>query len=133
WSDKTESALALLRSQNRYFAIVEIKRKPFFVHLRDMIITDRMKDLQIGDELILDRVREIGSDDFILRGNPYVDPKYFTLKTVVIEHTPSMKMLTIHKKRVGKDKLRYNHAHHTMLRVTEISINERGTGGSLIG
>ncbi|KAJ3016408.1 hypothetical protein HKX48_004049 [Thoreauomyces humboldtii] len=115
-------SLSLLRSQNHFYAIVEVKARPYHVNLNDVIITMRMNDLNLGDVIELDRVREIGSADYILRGNPYVDPRFFRISAVVVEHPVSRDVVSVHKKRSGRDKVVTNRTHHTALRVSAIDI-----------
>ncbi|TPX69313.1 hypothetical protein SpCBS45565_g02506 [Spizellomyces sp. 'palustris'] len=124
WTQQTKDALDLLRNQSQYYAIVEIKNRPYFVNNNDIIVTMRMNDLRLGDVIALDRVREIGSGDYILKGNPYIDPKYFRIKAVVVEHPVSTEIVSVHKKRRGRDKIVRNNNHHTALRVAGIEINK---------
>ncbi|KAJ3098622.1 hypothetical protein HDU97_003887 [Phlyctochytrium planicorne] len=83
----------------------------------------RMNDLNIGDIISLDRVREISTEDYILQGHPYVYPGYFNIKATVIEHPVSGEIVRHHWKKRGHQPIRVNRNHHTALRITEISIN----------
>ncbi|KAJ3192733.1 hypothetical protein HK101_006027 [Irineochytrium annulatum] len=125
WSQSTLDALAKLREQRNHHAIVEIKSRPYHVRARDIIVTMRMNELQLGDEIELDRVRELGGEDYILQGNPYVRPDFFTVKAVVIEHTVGGEVVRRHWKRHGHIKVVRNRPHHTCLRITEISIKKQ--------
>ncbi|KAJ3091651.1 hypothetical protein HK102_013905 [Quaeritorhiza haematococci] len=124
WTKETRDALNLLRQQQQYYAILEIKGRPYYVTPNDVVITMRMKDLALGDVLVLDRIREIGSADYILKGNPYVHPSFFTLKAVVIEHPVSAEIVVEKKKRRGSNKVVTNQNHHTALRIVSIEINK---------
>ncbi|KAJ3189282.1 hypothetical protein HDU85_002910 [Gaertneriomyces sp. JEL0708] len=123
-SAETKHALNLLRNQNRYYAIVEVKNRPYHVNQHDIIIAPKIKDLSLGDVIILDRVREIGSTDYMLQGNPYVDPSYFTIKATVIEHPVSREVVRVKTNRRAPNKTVVNHTHHTALRVSSIEIND---------
>lgn len=114
----------MLKAQDKYYAIVEIKGRPYYVTTSDVVITMRMNELQLGDVISLDRVRELGSEDYILKGNPYIKPDYFTVTATVIEHPVSKDITRIHHKRRGRDKTVVNKNHHTALRISEIKINE---------
>ncbi|KAI9105009.1 hypothetical protein DFS34DRAFT_224284 [Phlyctochytrium arcticum] len=116
--------LDLFRKESKYYAIVEIKNRPYFVNSHDIIITMRMNELQLGDVISLDRVREIGSADYTLEGNPYIDPKYFSINAVVIEHPVNKETVAIHRKRRNRNKVVFNHSHHTALRISSIEINK---------
>ncbi|KAJ3299478.1 hypothetical protein HK104_008748 [Borealophlyctis nickersoniae] len=124
WSDNTKEALDLLRNQSKYYAIVEVKGQPYHVHLHDIIIAQRINELQLGDVIELDRVWEIGSDDFMLQGNPFILPSYYTIKCVVTEHPYSKEIVRVHKKRRAKNTVLRNFDGYTALRVTEIKINK---------
>ncbi|KAJ3064209.1 hypothetical protein HDU98_012354 [Podochytrium sp. JEL0797] len=124
WSATTKTQLTHLRAQTTLSAIVEIKQRPYFVAVNDVIVTMRMNDLQLGDVIELDRVREIGSEDYLLQGNPYVHPGFFTVKAVVIEHPVSQEIVRHHWKKRGHQPVHVNRNHHTALRVSEISIKE---------
>ncbi|TPX52553.1 hypothetical protein SeMB42_g01321 [Synchytrium endobioticum] len=119
----TEQALDLIALQPSHFAIVEIKGRPYHVHVDDVIITMRMNEVKLGDVLILDRVREIGSAEYLLRGNPYVHPEYHTIKVVVVEHPIGKPIVRKHWKKRGHDKIVVNTNSHTALRVAGIEIN----------
>jgi ribosomal protein L21 len=83
-----------------------------------------MNDLNLGDVITLDRVREIGSEDYIIQGNPYVYPDFFTIKATVIEHPVGREIVRHHWKKRGYVTKHVNRNHHTALRITDISINK---------
>ncbi|KAJ2999291.1 hypothetical protein HDV02_003224 [Globomyces sp. JEL0801] len=122
-SKTTIDALQSLANSKSFYAIAEIKSKPFHVAVSDIIITMRMNDLAIGDVIQLDRVREIGSEKGSLVGNPYILPAYFNMKAVVLEHTQAKPITRRHWKVSGDDKYVTNQSHHTVLRIVDISIN----------
>lgn len=113
-----------MRQQTKSSAIVEIKQRPFEVSVNDVIITMRMNDLKLGDVIVLDRVREISTEDYVLRGNPYIFPDFFTVKAVVVEHSVSAEIVRHHWKKRGHQPIHRNRTHHTVLRITDISINK---------
>ncbi|KAJ3150117.1 hypothetical protein HDU86_006741 [Geranomyces michiganensis] len=124
-SATTLAALSLLRAQPSFYAIIELKARPFHIQTNDIIIAPRINDLALGDVIALDRVREIGSKDFILKGNPYVDPRYFNIKATVVEHVVSKENETLFKKRSGRNRIITNRTHHTALRVGDIEIMDK--------
>ncbi|KAK5672754.1 hypothetical protein QVD99_000254 [Batrachochytrium dendrobatidis] len=101
FSTNTKEALTLMHNQTKFYAIVEIKNRPYHVAKNDVIIVPRMNDLQIGDVITLDRVREMGSPDYIMQGNPYLDPRYYTIQATAIEHTVGKAIERKHRKRSG--------------------------------
>lgn len=61
------SALSLLRSQPNHYAIASITGRTYLVSKGDLVTVPRLKDVQVGDVLLLDKVHEIGSRDYTLR------------------------------------------------------------------
>ncbi|KAJ3316006.1 hypothetical protein HDV04_000214 [Boothiomyces sp. JEL0838] len=123
-SPETKKALELLDSGKNFYATFELKQRPYHAALNDIIITMRMNDLKIGDVIELDRIREIGNESFVLKGNPYILPDYCTLKAVVVEHASAKEIERKHWKKSGLTKYVRNQTHHTILRLSEIKINK---------
>ncbi|KAI8072193.1 uncharacterized protein B0P05DRAFT_588875 [Gilbertella persicaria] len=67
-----------LRDQLRYYAVAEIAGRPFLITKNDKVIVNRLKDVKVGDVLKLDKVRELGSKDYTLKGSPYIPRTYLT-------------------------------------------------------
>ncbi|KAI8060206.1 sphingosine-1-phosphate lyase [Gongronella butleri] len=84
-----QSYIQKLRDQLRYYAVAEIAGRPYLVTQNDKVIVNRLKDVQVGDVLKLDRVRELGSKDYALCGEPYVQQGVYDIQATVIEHTKS--------------------------------------------
>ncbi|KAJ2608033.1 hypothetical protein H4S08_004605 [Coemansia sp. RSA 1365] len=124
WSSKSTDLVSRLRDQQKYYATVVIKGRPFTVTQNDIIIMDRIKDLELGDSLALNQVTELGSRDYTIKGQPFVDPSLFRIKATVIEH-PDGKQFTVTKKkqRTAHQKITYHRNYYTMLRVALIDVN----------
>ncbi|KAI9199477.1 uncharacterized protein BJ171DRAFT_570472 [Polychytrium aggregatum] len=122
-SKSTRESLDLLRNDGRLYAIMEIKGRPYHVTFNDIVVTMKMKDLKPGDVISLDRVREIGGANYVLKGSPYIDPSYFTLTAVVTEHSISKESVETHFLKRGFNKTVRNVNHHTSLRVAQLKIN----------
>ncbi|KAJ2082684.1 hypothetical protein H4R24_001434 [Coemansia sp. RSA 988] len=124
WSSKTADLVSRLREQQKYYATVVIKGRPFTVTQNDIIVMDRIKDLELGDSLALNQVTELGSRDYTIKGQPFVDPSLFRIEATVIEH-PDGKQFTITKKkqRTAHQKITYHRNYYTMLRVALIDVN----------
>ncbi|KAJ1736088.1 hypothetical protein LPJ72_001572 [Coemansia sp. Benny D160-2] len=125
WSSNTSELVSRLRDQQKYYATVVIKGRPFTVTANDIIIMDRIKDLELGDLLSLSQVTELGSRDYTIKGQPFVDPSLFNIKATVIEH-PDGKLFTVTKKkrRTAHQKVTYHRNHYTMLRVSAITVTK---------
>lgn len=62
----------------------------------------RLKDVQVGDIIKLDRIREIGSTDYTIKGNPWIDSKFCHIEACVVEHGRGAKVAAKEpKKRKG--------------------------------
>lgn len=62
-----EHALSLLKSQPNHYAIASITGRTYLVAKGDLVTVPRLRDVQVGDVLVLDKVHEIGSRDYTLR------------------------------------------------------------------
>ena len=89
----------------RIYAKVNIYNFPFTVNRQDRIVLHRLKDVKIGDILKLDRIREVGSPNFTIKGNPWVSPEYCKIEACVIENGRGAKVNAKEpKKRKGHQK-----------------------------
>ncbi|KAJ2194515.1 hypothetical protein EV180_005237 [Coemansia sp. RSA 518] len=124
WSPQTVELVNRLRDQQKYYATVIIKGRPFTVTQNDIVVMDRIKDLELGDSLALNQVTELGSRDYTIKGQPFVNPGMFKIEATVIEH-PDGKQFTVTKKkqRTAGKKTTFHRNHHTMLRISLIDVN----------
>ncbi|RUS34963.1 hypothetical protein BC938DRAFT_477412 [Jimgerdemannia flammicorona] len=121
----TKDAVSLLRSQLRYYAIVEIMGRPHLITKNDLVIVNRLLDVEVGDVVELNRVRELGSRDYTIKGSPYVSEKFYTIRATVVEHTKSRMIRVVKKKRRKNYKRTVTHKQtHTSLRIAELDINK---------
>ena len=75
---------------------------PFTISRQDQIVMHRLKDVQVGDIIKLDRIREIGSTDYTIKGNPWINSKFCHIEACVIEHGRGAKVAAKEpKKRKG--------------------------------
>ncbi|KAJ2741144.1 hypothetical protein GGI20_005388 [Coemansia sp. BCRC 34301] len=123
WSDGSIDLVNRLRDQQKYYATVVIKGRPFTVTRNDIIVMDRIKELELGDSLTLNQVTELGSRDYTIKGQPFIEPSLFRIEATVIEH-PDGKLFTVTKKkrRTAHQKITYHRNRHTMLRVSAIDV-----------
>ncbi|KAJ1997922.1 hypothetical protein GGI04_005219 [Coemansia thaxteri] len=123
WSPSSVDLVNRLRDQQKYYATVVIKGRPFTVTQNDIIVMDRIKELELGDSLALNQVTELGSRDFTIKGQPFIDSSLFSVKATVIEHADG-KLFTVTKKkrRTAHQKVTYHRNRHTMLRVSMIDV-----------
>ncbi|KAG0048108.1 hypothetical protein BGZ83_006902 [Gryganskiella cystojenkinii] len=119
----TSSPLNLLRDQLRYYAVAEIKNRPYLITKNDIIVLDRLKDVKLGDVIELNQIKELGSKDYAIQGQPYVSPEYYSIKATVIEQPKGKIVETFKKKRRKHFQRRYHiKPLHTLLRVSELEV-----------
>ncbi|ORX49165.1 sphingosine-1-phosphate lyase [Hesseltinella vesiculosa] len=90
----TASYIQKLRDQLRYYAVAEIAGRPYLITQNDKVIVNRLNDVKVGDVLKLNRTREIGSKDYALVGEPFVQEGLYDIQATVIEHTKSKLLAT---------------------------------------
>lgn len=61
------SALSLLRSQPAHYVVIFFLGRRYLLQPDDILTVPRIKDLSVGDVLLLTRVTEVGSRDYTLR------------------------------------------------------------------
>ncbi|KAI7872114.1 ribosomal protein L21-like protein [Spinellus fusiger] len=120
----TKTSLKKLRDQLHYYAIAEVTGRPFLITQNDKLIVNRLKDVQLGDVIKLDCVRELGSKDYTLKGAPYVNQAFFDISATVIEHPKSKLVQIVKKKRRKNYKRTIEHKQtHTVLRISKVEVN----------
>jgi ribosomal protein L21 len=108
------------KALNPTHAIVEVHSRPYTVTKSDVIVVPRMK-LELGDLIVLDRIREIGlSDGSVVQGNPYVQ---IGLECCLMEHIEGKDITRRHWKRSGDDKYVTNRESYSLLRVRDFVHN----------
>ncbi|EPQ27124.1 uncharacterized protein PFL1_05405 [Pseudozyma flocculosa PF-1] len=63
----TAEALELLRTQPNHYVVASITGRTFLLAASDLVTVPRLKDVEVGDVLELDRIHEVGSRDYTLR------------------------------------------------------------------
>ncbi|KAI8972492.1 ribosomal protein L21-like protein [Pilobolus umbonatus] len=119
----TSELIQKLKEQPRHYAIADIAGRPLLITKNDKVITHRLNDVKVGDVLKLDKVREIGSKDYTLKGAPYVAEDIYDIHATVIEHTKSKLIQIVKKKRRKNYKRTIEHKQtHTVLRITNVDV-----------
>ncbi|CAG8726286.1 5489_t:CDS:2, partial [Cetraspora pellucida] len=85
FTDSTKEAVNKLRDQLRFYAVVDIRSQTFLVTKNDIVIAHRLRDVNVGDELRLNRVLELGSEDYTIKGQPFVSEAFYNIKATVLE------------------------------------------------
>lgn len=112
----------------RLYAKVNIFNFPFTVSRQDRIVLNRLKDVKIGDILKLDRIREVGSPNFTIKGHPWINPQFCNIEACVIENGLGAKVKAKEpKKRKGHQKNSTIKPLTTTLLIRDIKINPAST------
>lgn len=130
-TDTTRQLTKMARQYPNIYAKLNIMNFPFTVSRHDQIVMHRMKDVQVGDTVRLDRVRELGSPDYTIQGRPWVSPRFFEIHATVMEHGRGAKVTA------KTPKQRKGHRRHvtikpltTTLRIQDIKIRIPEAGGT---
>ena len=119
----TESALELIRSQPSQYIVAAFAGKKYLLAPRDILTVPRLRDVKVGDVLTLDKIHELGSRDYTLRGDPVISPSRVKVDATVIEHTKGTMELKFKKKRrKGYQKTIKNKHPYTRLRIGSIEV-----------
>ena len=108
-----------MRIAKNLYSILEVNSKPYLVAKGDLIIID--KQLKIGDRVKFDRIREVGNEDFKLVGNPYsvnVDVYGTIMEHIERQHE------TFYQKRSGRSTRKVNKSMHSIVRISDITLNK---------
>ncbi|KAK1764567.1 hypothetical protein QBC33DRAFT_497030 [Phialemonium atrogriseum] len=136
--------LPLLAAQPGHYATVHIHGRPYLVTEGDQVrLPFRMPGVVPGDVLRLNRATVLGSRDYTLRGNTgggpgraggggapapssaFVDERLFECRAVVLgTEAEPMRVKIKKKQRTRRKKHVYSKHKYTMLRVSELRIND---------
>lgn len=103
------------------YCVFEINGKKYVAGKGDVVRADWMKELDLGDKILLNRVKEIGGKDFAIKGNPYIYKKYFSLEGTVIEHVISKETTKIVRTKKRR-RFKFEYQHFTSIRINELRI-----------
>lgn len=121
---KFADALGRLKGQApNLYAKLLIHNFPFTVTRNDLLTTHRMKDVQVGQVLRLDRIREIGSASYTLKGAPMLPEGSAEVLATVMEHGRGARKVQMpHKQRKGPRPTKAISPLTTVLRIQDIRI-----------
>ncbi|PWZ03536.1 hypothetical protein BCV70DRAFT_19041 [Testicularia cyperi] len=88
-----QDALTLIKSQPNHYAVASITGRTYIITKGDLVTMPRLKDVQIGDMLVLDKVHEIGSRDFTLRAQDTLNMR--RISTAIDLSAPHPKALSL--------------------------------------
>ena len=103
------------------FAVVAVGGTQFKVTVDDVIIVNKLKDVDIGDVLDLDQVLLVGSRKMTIVGRPWI--KEAKVVVSVEEQAKDAKKLTLkHRRRKNSQRLRGFRRQVTVLRINDITL-----------
>ncbi|KAF8909299.1 ribosomal protein L21-like protein [Gymnopilus junonius] len=117
------SALQLIRSQPSQYVVASFAGTKYILTPRDILTVPRLRDVNVGDVLVLDEIHELGSREYTLRGNPVIPPTKVKVEATVVEHTKGqMEYIFKKKRRKGYKKTIQHKQPYTRLRIGSIEI-----------
>ncbi|EIM86666.1 uncharacterized protein STEHIDRAFT_168606 [Stereum hirsutum FP-91666 SS1] len=120
----TAQALSLIRTQPSQYIIASIAGRKYLLAPRDLLTVPRLKDASVGDVLALDRIHEVGSRDYTIRGNPELSPETVRVEATVVEHTKGkMEHIFKKKRRKGYERTIMHKQTYTRLRIGPLDIH----------
>ncbi len=121
--DSTTSAFQLIRSQPSQYVVASFVGTKYILTPRDLLTVPHLRDVKVGDVLVLDEIHELGSRDYTIRGNPAIPPDTVKVEATVVEHTKGkMEFIFKKKRRKGYRKTIQHKQPYTRLRIGEIQI-----------
>jgi large subunit ribosomal protein L21 len=121
--DSTISALQLIRSQPSQYVVAAFAGRKYILTPRDMLTVPHLRDVKVGDVLVLDEIHELGSREYTLRGNPVIPPNTVKVAATVVEHTKGkMEFIFKKKRRKGYRKTIQHKQPYTRIRIGDIEI-----------
>jgi large subunit ribosomal protein L21 len=121
----TSRALALLRSQPSHYIIAQLHNRKILLTPRDLLTTERLKDVNVGDVIRFTRILELGSRDYTIRDPKGIAPSVVKCEATVVEHTKGkLETLVKTKRRKGYKKTIRQKQPYTRLRIGDIVLGE---------
>ena len=117
-SPSQSSPLTPLADDSNVYMTVHINSFPYLISPNDTLhLPFNLPDAPLGSILRMTNVSRIGVRDYTLQGQPFIDPKLFTLKLRVVEHTKMPMVITIKKKqRQRRARHLFNKQNYTVLK-----------------
>lgn len=120
------SLLAALKAQPSQYITIHIHKFPFLVTVGDLVrLPFRLKEVSVGDKLRITHASVLGSRDYTLKGNPYIDESLFECRATVVEETSEpLRKKEKTKRRQRRIKTVKSKHPYTVLRISELVIHD---------
>ncbi|EWC46007.1 hypothetical protein DRE_04800 [Drechslerella stenobrocha 248] len=126
-----------LLHQPPWYTTIHIHSYPYLVTLgdsitlpallyppRDPVTNPLNKPLQPGDSIRLTHASTLGSRDYTIKGAPFIDPRLFNCRAIVVEVTAEpMRFKEKTKRRQRRVKTVKSKHRYTVLRICELAVN----------
>ncbi|EJU03809.1 hypothetical protein DACRYDRAFT_115122 [Dacryopinax primogenitus] len=117
------TAVGLLRKQISHYAVASLHGRKYLLTPKDLLTVPRLKNVAVGQVLCLDKIHELGSRDYTLRGDPCLPDDVVSIAATVVEHTKGdLHRVVKKKRRKGYKKMIEHKQPYTRLRIGEIVI-----------
>ncbi|KAG0137627.1 ribosomal protein L21-like protein [Tuber indicum] len=120
------SLLAALKVQPSKYIMVKIQGFTFLVTPGDKVVLPfLLKDVRVGDTLRLTHATTLGSRDYTMKGNPYIDERLFECRATLIEETAEpLRKKEKKKRRTRRTKTVKSKHRYSVLMIKELVIND---------
>lgn len=120
---ENSSVLQSFRSQPQRYVVASIAGQRYVLAPKDILTVARIKDLRVGDKLLLSDVHEVGSRDYTIRGSPLLPPGTVHVDATVVEHTKgAMERIEKFKRRKHYKKTVTHKQTYTRIRIGDVKI-----------
>ncbi|PWW74460.1 hypothetical protein C7212DRAFT_28089, partial [Tuber magnatum] len=118
--------LTALKVQPSKYIIVKIQGFSFLITPGDKVVLPfLLKDVRVGDTLRLTHATTIGSRDYTMNGNPYIDERLFECRATFLEETAEpLRKKEKKKRRTRRIKTVKSKHRYSVLRIKELIIND---------
>ena len=118
----TQHLLHQLKQEPKHYALIAVHDQLRLVTPGDIVIFNRL-NTNLGDILSFNRIREIGSPGYVVRGQPEINASWIRVVGTVIGH-PESKAVVVRKFKKRKNYHRHyvHRQRHTVVRISQIDI-----------
>src|SRR5690606_13881313 len=104
----------------------------FLVTLGDKVrLPFLLKDVKVGDTIRITHASVLGSREFTMKGNPWIDPQFFECRARVTEIASEAMRLKIKKKqRCRRTKTIRSKHKYTVLTISDLKVNGMKEAGA---
>ncbi|KAK3191569.1 hypothetical protein K4F52_002384 [Lecanicillium sp. MT-2017a] len=123
--NSVKTLLPFLAAQPGHYITVHVHGFPYLVQEGDRIrLPFRMPGVLPGDVLRLNRASVLGSRDYTMKGAPHIDERVFECRATVLgTESEPLRIKTKKRRRQRRKRQAFSKHRYTILRISELNIN----------